>query len=56
MEDIMGVLLYNGCLKRPGLNETFEEKQGLFSLLRARQAGRKKICCIMRSQRGLEKV
>ena len=55
MDDIIGALLYNGFLKLPGSNQTFEENQGLFSLPRPRQAGRKK-CYIMRSQRGLEKV
>ena len=41
MDDITGVLLCNGFLKLPGSNQTFEEKQGLFSLPRARQADRK---------------
>ena len=32
MDDIIGVLLYNSFQKLQGLNQTFEEKQGLFSL------------------------
>ena len=41
MDDIIGVLLNNGFLKLPELKQTFEEKQELFSIPRARQAGRK---------------
>ena len=41
MDDFIGVLLYNVFLKLPGSNQTFEEKQGLFSLSRARQAEEK---------------
>ena len=42
MEDIIGILLYNSSTELPGSNHTFGEKQGLFSLLWARQAGKKK--------------
>ena len=41
MEDIIGILLYNGFIELPGSNQTFEEKQGHFLLARARQVGRK---------------
>ena len=41
MEDIIGILLYNSFIELPGSNQTFEEKQGYFKLLRSRQAGRK---------------
>ena len=42
MDDIIEVLLYNGFLKLLGSKQTFEEKQGIFQLPRARQTGRKK--------------
>ena len=41
MEDIVDILLYNSFIYLPGSNQTFEEKQGKFSVPRARQAGRK---------------
>ena len=41
MEDIIGILLYNGFIELAGSNQTFEEKRGHFKLPRARQAGRK---------------
>ena len=41
MEDIIGILLYNSSIELPGLNQTFEEKQGHFKLPRACQTGRK---------------
>ena len=41
MEYIIGILLYNSFIELPGSNQTFEEKQGHFSLPRARQAERK---------------
>ena len=41
MDDIIGILLYNSLIEVPESNQTFEEKQGLFSVSRARQAGRK---------------
>ena len=41
MEDIIGILLYNSFTELPGSNQTFGEKQGLFLLPWARQAGRK---------------
>ena len=41
MEDIMGILLYNCFIELPVSNQTFEEKQGYFKLLRVRQTGRK---------------
>ena len=41
MQYIIGILLYNSFVKLPGSNQTFGEKQGLFKLPRARQAGRK---------------
>ena len=40
MEHIIGILLYNSFIELLGSNQTFEEKQGHFKLLRARQAGR----------------
>ena len=47
MDDIIGVLLYNSFQKLQGSNQTFEEKQGLFSLTKARQAGRKNMLHII---------
>ena len=41
MEHIIGVLLYNSFAELPGSNQTFWEKQELFSLPGDRQAGRK---------------
>ena len=41
MEDVFGILLYNSFTELPGANQTFGEKQGLFSLFRTRQEGRK---------------
>ena len=41
MEHIIRILLYNSFVEIPGLNQTFEEKQGHFKLPRAGQAGRK---------------
>ena len=41
MEDIIGILLYKSFIEPPGSNQTFEENQGHFKLLRASQAGRK---------------
>ena len=41
MEHITGILLYNSFIELPGSNQTFRGKQGLYKLLRARQAGRK---------------
>ena len=41
MEHIIGILLYNSFIELPGSNQTFGEKQGLFSISTARQAGRK---------------
>ena len=41
MDDTIGILHYNSFIELPGSNQTFEEKKGLFSLPRARQAGRK---------------
>ena len=41
MKDIIGILLYNSFIELPGSNQTFEEKQGHFSLPGTRQAGRK---------------
>ena len=41
MEDIVGILLYNSVVELPGSNQTFEENQGLFSIARPGQAGRK---------------
>ena len=41
MKDIVGILLYNSFIEIPRSNQTFEEKQGHFKLLRARQARRK---------------
>ena len=41
MEDIIGILLHNSFIELPGSNQTFGEKQGLFSLSRTRQEGRK---------------
>ena len=41
MEDIIGILLYDSFIEIPGSHQTFGENQGLFLLLRARQAGRK---------------
>ena len=41
MEDIIAILFDDSFIELPGSNQTFGEKQGLFSLPRARQAGRK---------------
>ena len=41
MEDITSILLCNSFIELPGLNQTFEEKQGHFILHRARQTERK---------------
>ena len=41
MEDIISISLYNSFIKQSGSNQTFEEKQGLLKLPKARQAGRK---------------
>ena len=41
MEFLIGILLYNSFIELPELNQTFGKNQGLFSLPRARQAGRK---------------
>ena len=41
MEDIIGILLYDNFIELPGSKQTFGEKQGLFSLPRAHQEGRK---------------
>ena len=41
MEHIIDILLHNSFIELPGSNQTFEEKQGLFSPSRARQAERK---------------
>ena len=41
MEHVIGVLIYNCFMELPGSNQIFGEKQELFSLPRARQAGRK---------------
>ena len=41
MDDIIGILLYNSFIEVPRSNQTFKEKQGLFLVPRARQAGRK---------------
>ena len=56
MEDISGILLYNSFIELVGSNQAIEEKQRHFKLPRARQAGRKKTCYIMRRQREFEKV
>ena len=56
MEHIIVILLYNSFIELPESNQTFEEKQEHFKLPRARQAGRKQTCYIMRSQQELEKV
>ena len=41
MEDTIDILQYNSSIELPGSNQTFEEKQRLFILPRARQAGGK---------------
>ena len=41
MEHIIAILLHNSFIELPGSNQTFEEKQGHFTLPRARHAGRK---------------
>ena len=41
MEDIIGILLYNSVIELKESNQTFGEKQGLFSLSEALQVGRK---------------
>ena len=58
MKDIIGILLYNNFIELPESNQTFGEKQGVFKLPRARQAGRKehakpaRTCeCLRRNQK-----
>ena len=41
MEHIIGIMFHNSSVELPESNQTFEEKQEHFQLLRARQAGRK---------------
>ena len=41
MEDIIGILFYDSFIELPGSKQTFGEKQGLFSLPRARPAKKK---------------
>ena len=41
MENIIGILFHDSFIELAGSNQTFGEKQGLFQLPRARQAGRK---------------